>query len=331
MAPSRLNRRQLLTGIGGGLLGGGIIGSIYNTTLGFGTGGSGTNLHQQAQNETLAGIAKRGLYPDHGSIWLDNDVLLRITGDTVTVQYADGSDTTFNLHSDNVPTENDLDVIIANLAEDLSDLRSGNFRFEFLSVNAFFDRVETVHLQPYTTGFLRRGTYQSSNGPHSDVPDEIIHENSHDQIYRLKDVFSERITYDIPRFITGAIDDNIFRRRTELRKRFSTETGLPAMYEGTHARLLCDEIASIAQTILHLTAVDRQRPPLSVSVVHDYRHKHLFNGISTVQRTDRGLSIPTTFVDYTYVTLITDLRLRWLLGDGLDAFDTRHRADNISW
>jgi hypothetical protein len=38
-----------------------------------------------------------------------------------------------------------------------------------------------------------------------------------------------------------------------------------------------------------------------------------------------------TFVDYTHSTLYDDFNARGLLGDGVEAYDDRHRATAIEW
>lgn len=38
-----------------------------------------------------------------------------------------------------------------------------------------------------------------------------------------------------------------------------------------------------------------------------------------------------TFIDYTHTTLYDDFNLTSLMGEGFDAYNDRHRADEMFW
>jgi hypothetical protein len=82
------------------------------------------------------------------------------------------------------------------------------------------------------------------------------------------------------------------------------------------------------------------------AVVTDARHKHVYTGLATVVREDEGgadggeggdenaagdLVVPMTFLDYMHSTQYDDLHLRGVLGEGVNAYDRRHRTDDVYW
>jgi hypothetical protein len=41
--------------------------------------------------------------------------------------------------------------------------------------------------------------------------------------------------------------------------------------------------------------------------------------------------VPIAFLDYTHSTLYDDLNLRGVMGEGLEAYNSRHRARELTW
>ena len=86
------------------------------------------------------------------------------------------------------------------------------------------------------------------------------------------------------------------------------------------------------------------------AVVTDARHKHVYTGLATVvregayggdggaggggsggERAGGDLVVPMTFLDYMHSTQYDDLHLRGVLGEGVNAYDRRHRTDDVYW
>jgi hypothetical protein len=64
----------------------------------------------------------------------------------------------------------------------------------------------------------------------------------------------------------------------------------------------------------------------------DDRHKHVYTALASAYIDDAGTTVlPVTFIDYTHTTLYSDLNATGVLGDGLDAYNDRHRATSIWW
>ena len=119
--------------------------------------------------------------------------------------------------------------------------------------------------------------------------------------------------------------------RRDLRQHFETPTDFEALAGGENSGLFCTELTYRGIDAFHSVHPTEQSPPICCAYVRDERHKHAYLALATVLRDDGELVVPMTFVDYTYALLYDDLRLTWLLGEGIEAYTTRHRATEIDW
>lgn len=228
----------------------------------------------------------------------------------------------------------------AEATEDLSAVESGDYAFEFHDFDSFFDRADHagVETRPRTVDALR--------GDFGEVPVETVRDFSgsdprhpHDFLVSLRDVFAERTAYDTPRYVAGAVTDNILRRRLRLRPYLEEDVSYDALIsrgqsqERDTPRLFCFEYHYRAAEGLHSVPAYEQDVPVLAATVRDHRHKHVYTGVATVVRdasSETSLRVPMTFVDYKYTTLRHDLRLT-RIGDGLNAYNSWHRADAVEW
>lgn len=216
------------------------------------------------------------------------------------------------------------------LHRDVRAIDDGAVTYEPLSPDAFFDRLAAGEPRPYTTAALRGSVSRPATprvvrafaGVDPTTPEELV--------AGLKRGFREHATYDVPRYVGGSIEDNLLRGAVDLRAPFEGPTDFETLLEDNRTGLFCYELAYRAIEALHASPATGQTPPIAGFWVRDRRHKHVYNGLASVIHDD-GVYVPVTFVDYTHATLYDDLRLRWLLGEGLAAYDRRHRADEIHW
>ncbi len=224
------------------------------------------------------------------------------------------------------------DGALEQFAADLSAVEDGDYVFEFHAFEDFFDRLEGAETRGYTVGALRGG--------YADVPAEKVREfadadprDSRALLVSLRDVFADETAYDTPRYLAGAVTDNILRRRLRLRPYFEEDVSYEALADGENPRLFCYEYSYRAAEGLHSVPAHEQEPPVLAAMVRDHRHKHVYSGVASVVRDyDRepSLRVPMTFVDYKYTTLRDDFRLT-RIGDGINAYNGWHRADSVDW
>lgn len=73
----------------------------------------------------------------------------------------------------------------------------------------------------------------------------------------------------------------------------------------------------------------RQDPPVFAREVYDRRHGHVYTAVGSVHREGDALTLLATFVDYSRSTWYDDFEVRPLFGEGINAYDSRHRASRI--
>lgn len=207
-----------------------------------------------------------------------------------------------------------------------------SFRIEGLPADSFFDRLSDVETAPEIVEPLRGDGFTT-------VQPSVIKEftgalpsDSEGVVRGLVEGFRSHTHYDVPRYIAGAIQDNILFGRVELRKRFRDDVSFEALLAADDARgMFCYEYSWRAAEALHAVSAHDQSPPVFAGWVLDARHKHAYTVIASAYWEDEELVLPVTFVDYTHTTLYDDVRMRGILGEGLNAYNERHRATDIWW
>ncbi|WP_312910923.1 hypothetical protein [Natronosalvus caseinilyticus] len=229
-----------------------------------------------------------------------------------------------------VDREYDLeDGPLEQLVVDLGALESGDVRFVYDSYPAFFDFVRDHEASPYTVAALRG--YRTAD------PDRIEAFSGADPAdpeavaEGLVDGFREYSSYDIPRYVAGSVEDNVIFGAYDLRQHFESGTDYEAIVDGENTGLFCFELTRRSVDALQAVHPLEQTVPVVGGYVRDTRHKHVYTILASVVDVDGETVIPVTFLDYTHSTAYDDLRVRWVMGEGLDAYDRRHRATSIDW
>ncbi|NHN48765.1 hypothetical protein G9464_14345 [Halostella sp. JP-L12] len=327
-----MTRRNVLATVGGGAtLGAGK--AVDNVLIGYGVL-VGENLQTQdlaavAGERLDATLAASALPDGHRAVVGDDSLsVVDAGGDAVATVSLPGDP------ADGAAVDADLgfgDGAVEQLVRDLSDLRAGEFEFAFSQREPYFDRVDAAEARPFTTGALR--------GPHYDgVAPETVEAFAGVDPARpralldgLVEAFREYSSYDVPRYLAGSIEDNLLFGAVDLRRYFQTPADFDAVREDDGTGMFCWEFANRSLEALHAVPAHRQRRPVVGMKVHDERHKHMYTGVATAVRVGGELVIPATFVDYTHSTLYDDFHLTGVLGEGLEAYNERHRATDIYW
>lgn len=325
-----LTRRQLLAGAvgGGAAIGGGR--AIYNVVLGYDRF-TGTNLRRQDLDPLVAEY----LRPSGERVAVDG---YRVTadGDGVTVEDGDDHVTTLDPATDDpadaAAVDDELgleDGPLEQLVADLGALAAGEVRYVYDSYPAFFELIETGTDRPYTVDALRGGKRADPA-----LIAEVTGADPHDPkavAEGLVEAFREHTNYDIPRYVAGSVEDNVLLGRRDLRQHFESPTDFEAILADEDSGLFCYELTRRSVEALQATPAPDQTTPVVGGFVRNRRHKHVYTVVASALRVDGELVIPVTFLDYTHSTLYDDLRLRRVLGEGLDAYDDGHRATSIAW
>lgn len=344
-----LTRRQLL---GSALGGTGFVGAgkaIDNVFLGYGTV-SGTNLHQQ----DLDPLVSESLHPSGEHIATVDDYRITHEDGLVSVSSTvdDNEIATVDPANDDPADARAIDdelelssAPLEQLVADLGALEDGSVEFVYSSYPEFFETVADGESRPHTVSALRG--FRTAD---PDVVEEFTGADPREPeavIEGLVEGFRTQTSYDVTRYVAGSVEDNVLFGRRDLRQHFESETDFEAMLAGEDTGLFCNELVRRSVEALQSVPPTEQATPVLGGYVNDQRHKHIYTVVASVIRTrestgddterstadaDRGdLVVPVTFVDYTHTTLDDDLRLRWLLGERLDAYDDRHRATFIAW
>lgn len=221
-----------------------------------------------------------------------------------------------------------LDGVVGELASFLDAVAAGDVSFRFTDHATFFRRVDGAAHHETAVALLRGfpaaepTTVEQFVGVHPRDPAGVVTD--------LVGAFRERTHYDIARYGAGAVQFNLAGNAADLRAPFREETGFGALAEGG-VGMFCEEFARRSVEALHAPPVSEQSPPVFGGLVVDDRHKHVYTTIGTVLRGSEGPQVVATFVDYTHTTLYDDLGLVGVLGEGLDAYNRRHRADWLWW
>ena len=95
--------------------------------------------------------------------------------------------------------------------------------------------------------------------------------------------------------------------------------------------MFCWEFTHRSIEALQAVPAHHQTVPTSGWAIYDRRHWHIYTAIGSVYRSGDEVVIPITFVDYARSTRNNDLHIRWLFGEGIDAYNSRHRATQTFW
>lgn len=201
--------------------------------------------------------------------------------------------------------------------------------FEFAGYEAFFDRLDGANARPFTVEALRSrrwtgvepGTIERFTGASPTDPRAVVE--------GLADAFREHTAYDVPRYLAGSVEDNVLFGAVDLREHFASPTSFEAIERGETSGLFCWEYTYRSIEALQAAPAHRQSVPTFGCEVYDRRHGHVFTAIGSAVREDEELLVPMTFLDYSRSTWYDDFHLRWLLGDGLDAYGNRRRATAV--
>jgi len=326
-----VNRRRLLKLLGGGAATVGSGKALYNTQIGYGVI-TGTNVTEQ----DLRPLLTEYMRVDDYRAELD-DHAVELSGDTVAV--TDGEDVLAERSvTDATPEEGaELDAEydlaggpIEELVRDVPALRNGEFVVEGAKFDEFFERIGDADARPFATGATRDG-YDYAD---AETVGAFVDADPADParvVTALRAAFREHSSYDKPRYVAGSIEDNVLLGTVDLRKHFESPVGFEALESGEATGLFCTELTRRANESLHAVPAHEATAPVVSMFVSDTRHKHAYTGVASLLRKEGELVMAITFLDYMHSTLYDDLKLTGVLGDGLDAYNSRHRATDVYW
>ncbi|GAB3032889.1 hypothetical protein [Natronobiforma cellulositropha] len=327
-----LTRRQVLAA-GGGVAALGSGRAVYNVFLGYDRF-TGTNLRRQDLDPLVA----NGLRPSERHVATVDGYRIEHHDWTVSVRErgADDPVATFALSRADreraAAVDADLGLTDGPLEQLVSDLRAlaaGEVRFVYDSYPDFFEYARSGETRPYTVAAVRG--YREAD------PDLIAAFAGADPrdpealAEGLVEGFREHTNYDVGRYVAGSVEDNVLFGARDLRGHFESPTDFEALLAGEDGGLFCYELARRSVDAFQAVSALEQSPPVVGGFVLDERHKHVYTILVSFLREDGDLVVPVTFLDYTHSTLYDDLRLRRVLGEGLDAYDTRHRVTAVGW
>ncbi|MFB6118335.1 hypothetical protein [Halosegnis sp.] len=324
----RLSRRRLLQAVGGvTALGAGV--AVDNVLLGYEA--LGTNLREQDLGAEVTETATSGLRRTDWNgirVLLWDDQLRLLDG-------PDGDVLAARRYSELPPAETrqlddqyGLDGLLTDGLPAVRALRRGDVDYVFSDHEAFFERVRAG--TPVRSAIeLLRGFRPADPDAVATVADAAPTDPAA-VAKGLVDGFRAHTHYDIARYLAGAVQFNLAFDAVDLRAGFRDDTSFTAMQDGG-VGMFCNEFASRAAQAFHAVPARKQAPPVLAGIVIDERHRHIFTVLASILRDDEGLVMPATFLDYTHSTLYDDLNLTGLLGEGLGAYNRRHRAGTVWW
>jgi len=326
---AEVSRRDALKAlVGGGLVLGGAK-AVDNVLVGYGVV-TGTNLVDQ----DLAPLAAAEFAPRRGFQTAVGEYDVATTaGEVRRLRVARGDEVVVerplaDLTAATGP-EHDLPDPLAGLLADLGAVARGEAIFEFHRTESFFDRIDAAEARPLATDAVRHWP-----GAGAEVVGEFTDADPADPQALLDGLttgFREHTFYDAPRYAAGSVQDNVIFGAADLRAPFREPVDFASIVDGPQTGLFCYEFTNRSIEALHALPATEQVAPVVGGAVVDDRHKHVYTVVSSLVREDGELRVPTTFVDYTHTTLNDDLRMRGLMGEGFEAYNSRHRATRIDW
>lgn len=328
-----VTRRQAFGYLGGAAVGLSGWKALDNVVLGYGVV-VGTNLLEQ----DLASYVSEELAVRLGRVPAGEHEV-RTDGDAVAVYEGDQRRATLELDDATRADARDLDesfdlqsAPVTELYEDLPAFHDGQFRFEFSTSSAFFDRIRSAEARPATVAALRGPVFDSPDASFVGEFADVDPADTEALVEGLAEGFRAYSGYDVPRYLAGSVEDNVLFGRTDLREHFESPSDFEALAAGENTGLFCTELTARSIEAFHALPTVEQTAPVAAGFVSDQRHKHAYTVLVSAVRDDDGdLVFPTTFVDYTHSTLYDDLLLTWLLGEGIEAYNDRHRASYVEW
>lgn len=323
----RLSRRRLLFGGGAALtIGGGK--ALHNVALGYGQLGRGTNLREQP----LSPLVTERLSLDFEESIAGTKV--RLDGSTIAV----GSDgDRLSLAEDDRSDAAALDRAVGlngrleGLFVDISTFRADQYTFEFHQPEAFFERVGDAQFRPGLATAIRSNRDRTTDPAVIERFADADPSDTAALVEGLVEGFREHTSYDVPRYLAGSIEDNVIFGTHDVRQYFEEDVDFESLLEADGTGIFCWELVFRSMEALHAVPASDQTVPVAACYVSDSRHKHAFTGVLSVIRVDGELRLPMTFLDYTHTTLYDDLHATAVLGEGLAAYNTGHRATDIYW
>lgn len=324
-------RRALAAGLGGAVTAGAAR-AIYNVFIGYGLV-TGTNLLKQ----DLDPLVSEKLWPSRERVATPGAYEIGLRGGEIRVVEGARLHRSFDPRVDDPADAAAADAELGfedgpleQLVADLGALDAGDVRFEYGSYPDFFALLAERDPRPYTVQALRgrRSADPSLVREFADAdpadPEALVE--------GLADGFRGYAGYDFERYVAGSVEDNVLLGKRDLRKHFESETDFEALLAGDVSGLFCNELTRRSVDAFQAVPAPDQRGPVLAGFVVDSRHKHVYTIVaSAVRGADDELVIPVTFLDYTDVTQNDDLRIDWLIGDGLDAYHKKRRATRIGW
>jgi hypothetical protein len=219
---------------------------------------------------------------------------------------------------------------IAELARDLPAVRRGDVAFSFCDPETLWERLDGAAARPFTVGAVRGPRYRT---PEPGVVEEFVGADparTSSLVEELATAFRERTSYDVPRYLAGAVYFNLLFGTVDVRAPFRSDVSMEAIAEDG-GDLFCQEYTWRSIEAFHAVPAHRQSHPVLGGEVIDTRHKHVYTMLGGVVREDGRPEVVVTFLDYMHSTLYDDFALRGVLGDGVDAFGERHRATDLVW
>lgn len=321
-----MKRRRLLKLLGGGA--GALASAVAVDNVFLGYEALGTNLQKQDLGAMVRETFFFGPRPS-----VANGVPVELEGEWLRIGPDDPDAYRYpNLTDDDaaaVDSRYGLGGLVAEGVPTVADLRT-SVRFEFHDPRSFFERVRSGDSDAAAVELLRGvggvdpSLLRTFADAAPDRPEAVVD--------GLVDGFRERASYDYERYAAGAVTYNLLFGVTDLRDSMAHPVGFEALLESEGSvGLFCDEFTRRAAEALHAVPAADQRAPVFAGAVVDVRHRHVFSTVGSVLREDGDVVVPVTFLDFTHSTMYDDLQARGLLGEGLDAYDRRHRADVIYW
>jgi hypothetical protein len=203
---------------------------------------------------------------------------------------------------------------------------------------AFFETIADADTRPYTVTALRGSQFEPATPEtvraFADVPaadEKVDPSDPQDVVHGLKRGFNVRTSYDGLRYVAGSVEDNVIMGTADLREHFEEPVTFDALLEQRDAGMFCYEFVFRSIDALHAVPAFDQTAPVFGGIVTDTRHKHVYTAIASAYRDGDTLVVPLTFVDYTHSTLYDDYAADLVLGEGLEAYNSRHRATDMYW
>lgn len=323
-----IGRRRALKLLGGGVTALAGFKALDNVVLGYGVL-VGTNLHDQ----DLASVAGDTFGPQAESFAL-GDARVRLGEEELTVSSEAGESTLGRTDVERaraVDAEHGLDGALVEFVHDAAAIDAGDVRFEFSTVEAFFERCRDAESRP--------GVVEASRGPwFRETPVETVERfteadaaDPETLVHGLTAGFRQYADYDVERYLAGSVEDNVLFGAADLRSSFADPVAFDALLANGETGMFCYEFVFRSIEAFHARPAREQSVPVVAGYVRDARHKHAYTVLASVVREDGDLVVPATFVDYTHTTLYDDLYVRGVMGEGLEAYNTRHRATEIRW